>query len=81
MNNPNFTERAYHVFVATQAEEKLRREGIRSKTKASQAQHEVQAKVRQTIRELSGTMTEDLSTPEKSTRQLERGPKKVEGGE
>jgi len=34
--------------------------------------YEVGAKVRQTIKELGGTMPEDLPTPEKSIKQIER---------
>ncbi len=54
------TELAANLFRATQAEEKLRREKIVGKDKANRAHHEVGAKVRQTIRELGGTMPEHL---------------------
>ncbi len=77
----SLTMRAYHAFVATQAEEKLLREGIKGKTKASQTHYEVGAKVRQTIRELGGTIPEDLPGLKKSDKQLEREQKQMEGGE
>ena len=64
------TELAANLFRATQAEEKLRREKITGKTKANAAHHEVGAKVRQTIKELGGTMPEDLPTVE-SIKRLE----------
>jgi hypothetical protein len=38
--------------------------------------YEVGAKVRQTIKELGGTMPEDLPTPEKSIKQIEREQEK-----
>lgn len=66
------TELAANLFRATQTEEKLRRENIQGKAAANQAHYDVGRKVRQTIRELGGTMPEDLPTPEKSVQQIER---------
>ncbi len=59
-----------NIFRATQAESKIRREGITGKEKANLAHREVGAKVRQTSRELGGTMPEDLPIPVKSVKQL-----------
>ena len=75
------TELAANLFRATQAEEKLRRDKVNGKDKANQTHYEVGAKVRQTIKELGGTMPEELPVPEKSVKQLERKQKMVEGGE
>lgn len=66
------TELAANLFRATQAEDKLRREGIKGKAAANRTHLEVGRKVRQTIEELGGTMPENLPTPEKSIKQLER---------
>ena len=66
------TELAANLFRATQTEEKLRRENIKGKAAANQAHYDVGRKVRQTIQELGGTMPEDLPTPEKSVKQIER---------
>lgn len=66
------TELAANLFRATQTDEKLRREGIKGKDAANRTHYKVGVKVRQTIKELGGTMPEDLPTPEKSVRQLER---------
>ena len=57
-------ELAANLFRATQAEQKLRREGITGKANANRAHEEVGKKVRQTIKELGGTMPEELPTPE-----------------
>jgi DNA-damage-inducible protein D len=54
------TELAANLFRATQTEEKLRRENVKGKIKANQTHYEVGKKVRQTIKELGGTMPEDL---------------------
>jgi len=66
------TELAANLFRATQTDEKLRRDKIQGKTKANKTHYEVGEKVRQTIAELGGTMPEDLPTPEKSIKELER---------
>lgn len=71
------TELAANLFRATQTEEKLRREHIYGKKQANQTHFQVGAKVRQTIKELGGTMPEDLPTPEKSIKQLEKEKKKL----
>lgn len=70
------TELAANLFRATQAEEKLRRERIKGKEKANDAHYEVGQRVRQTIQDLGGTMPEDLPTPEKSIREIERQQEK-----
>jgi DNA-damage-inducible protein D len=57
-------ELAANLFRATQAEAKLKRENIVGQHSASQAHLEVGKKVRQTIKELGGTMPEQLPTPE-----------------
>ena len=65
------TELAANLFRATQTDEKLRREHIVGKNAANNAHYEVGKKVRQTIKELGGTMPEDLPTPSKSIKQIE----------
>ena len=66
------TELAANLFRATQTEEKLRRDNVQGKENANRTHLEVGKKVRQTIKELGGTMPEDLPTPEKSVQQIER---------
>ena len=69
------TELAANLFRATQTEEKLRRENIKGKTKANQTHYEVGKKVRQTIKELGGTMPENLPTAD-SIKTIETKEKK-----
>ena len=71
------TELAANLFRATQTEEKLRREHIQGKSEANKTHYKVGKKVRQTIKELGGTMPEDLPTPEKSVRQIEKENKQI----
>ena len=70
------TELAANLFRATQTEEKLRNENIVGKDAANRTHYEVGRKVRQTIKDLGGTMPEDLPTPDKSIRQIENENKK-----
>ena len=71
------TELAANFFRATQTDEKLRRENIHGKAAANRTHLEVGKNVRQTIKDLGGTMPEDLPTPEKSIKQLEREREKL----
>lgn len=69
------TELAANLFRATQTEDKLRREKIKGKNQANRTHYEVGQKVRQTIKELGGTMPENLPT-EESIKKIESGKKK-----
>lgn len=71
-----YEELAANLFRATQTEAKLRRENIQGKQEANKTHFEVGKKVRDTIKDLGGTMPEDLPTPEKSIQQLAREQKK-----
>lgn len=66
------TELAANLFRATQTEDKIRREGVRTKEKANRTHFEVGKKVRQTIEELGGTMPENLPTPKESIQQIQQ---------
>ena len=70
------TELAANLFRATQTEEKIRREGIKGKVAANLTHRQVGAKVRQTIKELGGTMPEDLPVVE-DIKKLEAKRKKA----
>lgn len=70
------TELAANLFRATQTEEKLRRENIKGKAKANVAHYQVGAKVRQTIKDLGGTMPENLPVAE-SIKAIENKKKKM----
>ena len=71
------TELAANLFRATQTDEKLRREHIQGKEAANQTHYQVGKKVRQTIEDLGGTMPEDLPTPDKSIKQLEKEQRQI----
>jgi DNA-damage-inducible protein D len=65
-------ELAANLFRITQTESKMRRENIQGVDAANETHYEVGSKVRQTIKELGGTMPENLLTPEKSITEIER---------
>lgn len=71
------TELAANLFRATQTEEKLKRDQVKGKRQANQTHLEVGKKVRQTIKDLGGTMPEALPTPGKSIKQIESARKKL----
>ncbi len=71
------TELAANLFRATQAEEKLKRDNIKTKREANNTHYEVGHTVRKTIKELGGTMPENLPTPEKSIAKIEKENQKL----
>jgi len=73
------TELAANLFRATQTEEKLRRENIKGKQKANQTHFDVGKKVRQTIKEIGGTMPENLPVAD-SIKTLEKEIPKLRKG-
>lgn len=50
----------------------MRRDNVQGKENANATHYAVGAKVRQTIKDLGGTMPEELPTPDKSIKQIER---------
>ena len=72
------TELAANYFRITQTEEKLRKdETINTEDKANITHYNIGKKVRETMLEISGTAPEDLPTPDKSIKQLEKEHKKL----
>lgn len=61
-----------NLFRISQTEEKLIRDNIQTEKDANKTHYNVGAKVRNTIKELGGTMPEDLPTPKKSLKELEK---------
>lgn len=76
LDHMDSTELAANLFRATQTEEKLRRENVKGKLKANKTHYEVGQKVRQTIKELGGTMPEDIPAVE-SIKSIEPKEKKT----
>jgi len=65
-------ELAANLFRITQTESKLKRENIQGVQAATATHYTVGKKVRQTIKDIGGTMPENLPAPEKGISQVER---------
>lgn len=65
-----------NIFRITQTEAKLKKANIDNEELACATHNYVGKAVRRTIKQLGGTMPEDLPTPEKSVKQLEKERKK-----
>ena len=77
LDNMGSEELAANLFRITQTESRLKRDNISTESTANKTHYEVGYKIRNTIKELGGTMPEDLPTPEKSLKQLEKEKKKL----
>ena len=66
------TELIANLFRISQTEEKLKKDKIHSCSKATSTHYEVGTKVRKAIEDIGGTMPEDLPTPQKSIKQIEK---------
>ena len=76
LDNMGSDELIANLFRISQTEQKLKKDNIQSEKEANKAHYEVGAKIRKTIKELGGTMPEELPTPKKSLKQLEKENKR-----
>lgn len=72
LDHMGYEELAANLFRATQTEAKIKRDNIQGKSEANRTHYNVGKEVRDTIERLGGTMPEDLPTPSKSIKQIER---------
>ena len=77
LDNMGSDELIANLFRISQTEQKLKRDNIQTEKDANKAHYEVGSKIRNTIKDLGGTMPEDLPTPKKSLKQLEKENKKA----
>lgn len=70
------TELAANLFRATQTEEKLKNDNIKGKENANLVHRQIGAKVRKAIKDIGGTMPEDLPVAE-SIKKIERKEKNL----
>lgn len=66
------TELIANLFRISQTEEKLKNDKINNCSKATSTHYTVGTKVRKAIEDIGGTMPEDLPTPNKSIKQIEK---------
>ena len=72
LDNMGSEELADNIFRIAQTDAKLKRDNVDNEYTANSVHFEVGKKVRNTIKELGGTMPEDLPTPDKSLQELEK---------
>jgi len=76
LDNMGSDELIADLFRISQTEQKINKENIFWENGANKIHYEVGYKIRNTIKELGGTMPEDLETPEKSLKQIEKENKR-----
>ena len=72
LDNMGSVEFAANLFRITQTDEKLINDHVKGENNANKTHYEVGRKIRTTIKELGSTMPEDLPTPKKSLKELEK---------
>ena len=77
LDNMGSDELIANAFRISQTKQKIENENIKGEINAKNAHYQVGKKVRKTIKELGGTMPEQLPTPEKSLKELEKEKKKL----
>ena len=77
LDNMGSEELAANLFRITQTESKLKRENISTEKDANKAHYNVGRNIREVIEKNGGIMPEDLPTPKKSLKQLEKENKNV----
>lgn len=77
LDNMGSEELAANLFRITQTDAKLNKDNIKSENDANKTHYEVGKKVRKAIADIGGTMPEDLPTPNKSLKELEKESKKL----
>ena len=77
LDNMGSTELSANLFRISQAEEKLKKDNIQTEKEACNTHNKIGKIVRKAIKEAGGTMPENLPTPQKSLKQLEKENKKI----
>ncbi len=78
LDNMNEDELVANLFRINQTKQKLLREDIHGEKEAKDVHYEVGKKVRKAIADIGGTMPEEMPTPDKSLKELEREKKQIE---
>ncbi len=81
LDNMGSDELIANLFRISQTEQKLKRENIKTENAANKTHYEVGKEVRNTIKRLGGEMPENMPTPKKSLKELEKESKYIESNE
>ena len=77
LDNMGSEELAANLFRITQTESRLKKDNICSEKEANKTHYNIGKNIREVIAKNGGTMPEDLPTPKKSLKQLEKENKKM----
>ena len=77
LDNMSSEELGANIFRITQTEAKLKRDKVDNEYTANSVHYEIGKKVRNAIIDMGGTMPEDLPTPSKSIKQLDKEQKNL----
>ena len=78
LDNMNEDELVANLFRINQTKQKLLKDNVLGEENAKNVHYEVGKKVRKAIADIGGMMPEEIPTPEKSLKELEREKKKLE---
>lgn len=78
LDNMGSDELSANLFRISQTNQKLKNDNISNEVDANNTHYYVGSKVRQTIKELGGTMPENLPIPEKSLKELKNKNEVIE---
>ena len=81
LDNMNEDELVANLFRINQTKQKLIRDNVKGEKEARDVHYEVGKKVRKAIADIGGMMPEEMPTPEKSLKKLEKEKKKLENNE
>ncbi len=77
LDNMGSEELADNIFRIAQTDAKLKRDNVDNEYTANSVHYEVGREIRDSIKRIGGTMPEDLPTPNKSLKELEKENKKL----
>ena len=78
LDNMNEDELIANLFRINQTKQKLLRDNVKGEKKAKNVHYEVGKKVRKAIADIGGMMPEEMPTPKKSLKELEKEKKQLE---
>ena len=81
LDNMNEDELIANLFRINQTKQKLLRDNVQGEKEANGVHYEVGKKVRKAIADIGGMMPEDMPTPKKSLKELEKEKKQIENKE
>ena len=81
LDSMNEDELVANLFRINKTKQKLLKDNVQGEKKAKDIHYEVGKKVRKAIADIGGMMPEEMSTPKKSLKQLERENKQLENKE